>query len=156
MAKLIDDSVGPVGGLMSAMLTEAQFQAIYGTGWVLMDGRSVAGSKYASMTGNNSIPDARGLVLRGKNNGRGDGAQNPDGDLALGTFQNDAMQGHAHRSSNAYAGNPGGGANAGGSFLTLSQVTVDQLISDGANGTPRTASESRMKNVTVNHFIRIN
>lgn len=42
------------------------------------------------------IPDLRGMFLRSKNNGRADGNQNPDGDLALGVVQQDAFKSHTH------------------------------------------------------------
>lgn len=80
----------PIGVIASAMLTEAQFQALNGASWILADGRSVDGSSYAVMTGQTSVPDLRGMVLRGKNNGRSDGRENPSvvlkGDLTLGSF----------------------------------------------------------------------
>ena len=87
--RLNDANNTPVGAILQSRLTEAQFQAINGTSWVLMDGRSIVGSKLADITGITNLDDARGLILRGKNNGRSDGAQNPDGDLAIGTYQSD-------------------------------------------------------------------
>lgn len=92
------DNVIPrgVGSIMSSKNTEAEFQAEKGAGWVLMDGRSVVGSSYESVTGNSSIPDARGRYLRGKNGTRSDGFENPDGDVALGTFQSDQNGEHRH------------------------------------------------------------
>lgn len=144
-AKLAIVDYTPVGTIIHSMLTEAQLQAQKGTGWILMDGRSVAGSAYQSITGFSTIPDARGSVLRAKNNGRADGFQNPDGDSALGTFQNDAFKAHVHTSTTTSAGALGyaPGANPtmkGGSDLVSS--TGD--------------SETRMKNITVNVFIKIN
>ena len=41
----------PVGSIVPSLLMEAQFQAVAGNGWVLADGRSVAGSAYAVTTG---------------------------------------------------------------------------------------------------------
>jgi hypothetical protein len=87
---------GFIGDIVTSMLTESQFQAQRNSGWVLMDGRSVGGSKYATVTGSNTLPDARGLALRGKNNGRADGKQNPDGDVVLGTYQADGFGTHTH------------------------------------------------------------
>ena len=62
------------------MLTEAQFQTEIGDSWVLMDGRDVSGSRYATLTGSNTIPDATGCFLR---NAGGDAG-------AIGVLQNDA------------------------------------------------------------------
>jgi hypothetical protein len=148
---------GQVGDIRSSMLNEAQFQSQNGPSWVLMDGRSVAGSEYENITGNSTIPDARGMFLRGKNNGRTDGFEDPAGERVLGDFQEDAFQGHVHVAPQITDG-------AGlGRFATSQQddVTVfgnlntSDPITDGVNGTPRTDSETRVKNIAVNHFIKI-
>ena len=145
---------GRVGDIIHSMLTEEQFIAENGSGWVLADGRNVAGSKYASLIAL-SVPDMRGQFLRGKNNGRSDGNEDPAGERAVGNFQEDAMQGHKHQSY----GTSGGGVNTGllgpstgnsnGNYQTALPVN------DGVNGTPRTASETRPKNVTINIFIKV-
>lgn len=158
MPKVFDSSSSAVGAVQSAMITEAQFQAQFGTGWVLADGRSVAGSKYASITGSANIPDLRGVVLRGKNNSRSDGNQNPGGERALGFYESDQMQGHFHSAptTNGVGGQyevSGGGT--GYDYGAQSAPTTGP-ISDNVNGTPRTGLETRPKNVTVNYFIRIN
>lgn len=191
--------LNPVGMIVQSMLTEAQFQALNGTSWVLMDGRSVAGSSYATVTGSATIPDARGMVLRGRNDGgsalgtRADGKQNPDGNLTLGSDQAHAtaknglsataaassVSGsvggsdgtHTHGFANALriasdenfagGGNGGEGANAGtlsatnstgsghGHGFNLTAAGQAITINDGDN-------ETRMRNITVNHFIKIN
>lgn len=142
-------TMGVVGQIASSMLTEAQFQSINGSSWVLMDGRSVAGSAYATLTGSITIPDARGMVLRGKNNGRSDGNQNPDGDSALGLYQGDAFGSHVHTSTPIQVG--GGTFTAAGNYLGQNGPTVAGPGTQGAGG-----NETRMKNITVNHFIKIN
>lgn len=146
----------PIGVIASAMLTEAQFQAVNGASWILADGRSVAGSSYAVMTGQTSVPDLRGMVLRGKNNGRSDGNENPDGDKALGVFEQDQMQGHRHPiHSTDGSASPNQAPN---NYVRTGNLnsTSGSPTSDGTNGTPRTGMETRMKNITVNFFIKIN
>lgn len=163
MATLINDSFGSIGGFEDSMLTEVQFQALHGPGWILADGRSVTGSKYHTITSNTNVPDARGIFRRGKNNGRVDGSQNPDGDVALGTFQADAFGSHTH-SQNSHAHTqqvPAGGGGAGiassqsasytgsvSSYLTTSSATATNNNSGG--------NETRAKNISANVFIRIN
>lgn len=159
-----DNSV--IGTIKSSMLTLAQFQTLNGTGWVLADGSSATGSAYATLTGATIVPDLRGQVLRGKNNGRSDGQQNPDGDVALGTQQTDAYASHNHSAS--AAGGTGGSTlpwnNAGSvAFCALSSTGTSFQTNFNSNSGPQALSiavsggnESRMKNVTVNHFIRIN
>ncbi len=145
----------PVGSIVPSLLMEAQFQAVAGNGWVLADGRSVAGSAYAVTTGNNNIPDLRGMFLRGRNSGgstagvRGDGNENPDGVLALGTTQGDMFASHSHGYIHPWSG---------GAMLdpsTPGQQTGGKRdvshSSDAAGG-----NETRPKNVTVNYFLRIN
>jgi len=152
--------LNPVGMIVQSMLTESQFQSINSNSWVLMDGRNIAGSAYATITGAATIPDARGLVLRGKNNGRSDGQQNPSGDLALGTFQDQATAknglgisdpGHSHGTlgvNNMNGTSPGGGALTSQASSTSAAATGITLTA-GDN-------ETRMRNITVNHFIKIN
>lgn len=145
-----------VGTIVHSMLTLAQYTALAGAGWVLANGASAIGSTYHAITGNTNVPDLRGVALRGKDNGRG---LNPDGDLALGTYQADAFQGHKHSINHGYDGGAGSvwvaGTGGGGRTGTVDHGILSP-ISDGTNGTPRTTSETRMKNVTVNIFIKIN
>lgn len=57
-----------VGSVQQSFLTEAQFQAQMGPGWVLCDGRDLTSSqpnsKWQTVTGSSSIPDCRGRFLR--------------------------------------------------------------------------------------------
>jgi len=145
---------GIVGDVRHSLLTEAQFQTYAGEGWVLMDGRSVVGSAYEAITGNTNIPDARGRALRMKDNAAG---VNPDGDLALGTLQSDAFQGHWHQvgvNSSGALGNAGVSGKDGG--VQGSPNRAQAPVTDGVNGTPRISSETRMANATVNFFVKIN
>ena len=154
----VTTDTGRIGQIMSAMLSETQWQAIHGNSWILADGRSVAGSNYATVTGSSVAPDLRGLALRGKNNGRSDGNQNPDGDLALGVFQGDTMGSHTHQTNLNTPGNAGGGPLGSSapttypSVLTGSgELTTFRALTSAAGG-----GETRMRNATVNHFIKIN
>lgn len=139
----------PVGTIKSSMLTLAQFQAQNGTGWVLADGGSCVGSSYATLTGFTTVPDARGLTLRGKNNGRSDGNQNPDGDSTLGTYQADGIGSHNH---GTYSSPNNWMTNGGNNNQGVIYVNNNGTIQNNAGA----ANETRMKNITVNWFIRIN
>lgn len=140
------DQTQAVGSVRHSMLTEIQFQAANGSGWILADGRSIVGSAYAALTGFTNAPDARAVAIRGKDNGRG---LNPDGDLPLGTYQGDVFLNHVHFVTTygnvpAVTNNPASsGAGAGGT-----------ATSSGAN--VGGGNETRMKNVTMNVFIKIN
>jgi len=148
---------GRVGDIIQSMLTEEQFIAENGAGWVLADGRSAAGSKYATLIGA-SVPDLRGQFLRGKDHGRHaiDGNGNPDGDLALGQEQSDRLGSHSHR--------VWGKTSTGASYndplnFPASGITGEQTV--GNEGwfnqyIENTGSaETNPRNITVNIFIKI-
>ena len=177
MATALNSSQVVIGAVQSALLTEVQFQAQLGAGWILADGRDVTASRYNVLTGNSFAPDLRGMILRGKDHGA---AKNPDGDTALGTYQLDALQGHYqgvvetshHHDTTSgglnlvYSSGAGTIAPAVGTALdiaiapatgnTMTGLTVTGPVTDGVHGTPRISAESRMQNITVNFFIRIN
>lgn len=145
-------SILPVGTVIHSMLTTTQFSAEYGDNWVLADGRSVTGTKYASVTGNSTIPDMRGTFLRGKDNGVG---RNADGDLALGTYTDDKFESHTHT---IYADLSGSGSIPSPSHviqdaaITVPGVAYETTGSISASG----SNETSPKSIIVNFFIRIN
>lgn len=140
---------GMLADVVTSMLTEAQFQTLRGSKWVLADGRSVTGSDYHSLTGKTSIPDMRGQFLRGKNNGRNDGNENPDGDLNLGEFQTDEVGPHVHEYLDYYL-RKSPDANYG-NVNDEGQLRADTRDTEANDGL-----ETRPKNITVNYFIKIN
>lgn len=100
-----------VGDVRISLLTEAQFQNINGTDWVLMDGQSSAGSAYETLTGNSTVPDAVGRFLRMEGGAAASlGSQQADataqnglvvsGGTASGTF---ASTSHSHTDGSLYA-----------------------------------------------------
>lgn len=62
--KVSRDDIFQVGDIKQSLLTVAQFQELHSDKWVLLDGRDIAGSKYAALTGNTVIPDIAGKFLR--------------------------------------------------------------------------------------------
>jgi hypothetical protein len=144
-----------VGDVKQSMLNETQFQQEHGNTWILCDGRNITGSDFHTLTSIASAPDMRGRFARGKDNGAGN---NPAGDLALGSVQEDQLQGF-----NIRARYSAGGASSGGILSSDGGVgSVDlfqgspKYVSDGVNGTPRIGNETRPKNVSLNFFIKIN
>lgn len=161
----------PVGTVLDSLLTEAQFQALMGTTWILMDSRSVAGSMYAAITGASTMTDARGQFRRTKNNGRADGLQDPGGDRALGNYQTHATaknglaisespHSHAVRDGSGRTPGLGGGSiTAYGGNIMGATVGGDVLVTLGATtGTTLSAgdAETRPRNIVVNTFVKIN
>jgi hypothetical protein len=56
-----------VGSIQQSMLSETQWASVIGpeaAKWVLADGRNVAGSRYATVTGQTTVPDLRGAFIR--------------------------------------------------------------------------------------------
>ena len=139
-----------INTMFQASAPEGAIQAFYlaacPDGWVAADG-------------NNSTPRLRGMFLRGLNDfgtgARADGNQDPNGGArTLGDYQADAFQGHYHDATGIddfYGNRPGGLATAlpPGSNNAGSEPTTGAPITDGTNGTPRTTSETRVKNVAL-------
>ena len=97
--------------------------------------------------GNFRLPDSRGEFLRGWDHGRG-----MDPGRSIGTVQADAFQGHYHnplspQTSFVSMGSGGFGLQLGNN-PGLS-TTTGGPVTDGVNGVPRTASETRPRNVAV-------
>ena len=182
MSTLLGDAVGAIGDTKHSMLTLVQFQAQYGPGWVIADGSSCVGTQYAAMSGNSTLPDARGVFIRGA--GTSGTLANANGAAfsgTLGSYQNDEMQGHQH--SNSFAAtttlhfapgaengtlvsvnsgpagiNTGTNINITGTISATTSISgsVGNPTSDGSNGTPRVGLETNPANVSATTFIRIN
>lgn len=150
----------PIGMIIPSMLTEAQFQALNGTSWVLAQGQTATGTAYASITGQSTIPDLRGMFLRGKNNGRVDGNQDSGGERALGSFQSDALQNinATWQSGTANASNTSGAVTATAGSASDPQGTgrAHGIFTFDAANVARTATETRSRNIAVNYFIKVN
>jgi microcystin-dependent protein len=113
--------------------------------------RSTAGTYIA-------LPDLRGYFVRGFDNGRG-----IDTGRTWGTTQTDAFQGHRHLSKKIGGNN---GFTAGGVYVNQALIGnstngasgtdngVLDPTDDGTNGTPRTATETRPKNVALGYYIK--
>jgi hypothetical protein len=159
------DNLMPVGTLVHSMLTEAQYQAQASTNWILADGRNVAGSLYASVTGSSTVPDARGIYIRGKNNSRAAGTGNSAGELGLGTYEADKNKQHLHQLHEdsfrlrTEGGGPPGAGPIRDYFETdngkdwnnriMNESPVYYTQNDGG-------SEASPRTITANIFIKIN
>lgn len=102
------------------------------------------------------LPDMRGRFERAIDNGLG-----VDPGRGIFTIQLDAGQGHVHGPSGtgiAFAGdtspNGGRGTTSGGAFDQEAFTQTGGPISDGANGTPRTAAETRPNNIALLPIIK--
>ena len=170
------------GGKSSAFLVPVGTILPYGgaaapTGYLLCTGTSylradyadlfaVIGTSFGAADGTHfNVPDLRGQFLRGKDGGAGvdpnagtrtalkTGGATGDN---VGSYEADALQGHKHTTP-AYYGNAGATRDKmyGVTEQTLvANVSSSTPVTDGTNGTPRTSSESRPKNVSVNYIIK--
>jgi microcystin-dependent protein len=133
------------------------------TGWLKANGAEVSRTVYSALfaainttfgAGDGSttftLPDLRGEFPRGWDDSRG-----IDSGRAFGSAQADAMQGHYHNffSSNASDGGSGSGERweSSGTYTRniSSRGGIGAPLTDGTNGTPRTAAETRSRNVAL-------
>ncbi len=148
----------PIGTILAFVGEEAP------DGWFVCDGKKKSKNQYSELynllgtswgpetTTTFSIPDLRGMFLRGWNNGRPPQKKgDPDidsrttGDV-IGSYQDDQYQRHAH---NVYphAGYVGGSTNGAGGGDTATRVHGSMTSSEGGG-------ETRPKNVYVNFIIK--
>lgn len=153
----------PVGTVIDSMLTETQIQNNYGTAWILADGRNVAGSKYASITGSSTVPDFRGRYARAKDNGSGNDA---NGDAALGTHRTNQNAQHNHTLTDpGHTHFTASNGTAGAGTLYAVSAAVAAVNAFGIPQTSNTTGISianqggadvQVESIVVNKFIKIN
>lgn len=130
------------------------------SGYIKANGAAVSRTTYATLfsaigttfgTGDGSttfnVPDFRGYFPRGwVDNGTVDSGR------AFGSTQTDAFQGHKHSMDVAgpyMTPYPSGGGMSSGGGARFEAPAVGSPSTDGTNGTPRTASETRPSNVAL-------
>lgn len=150
----------PAGAVMPFAMNSAP------SGWLAANGDAVSRSTYAALfaaistthgAGDGSttfnLPDLRGIFVRGS------GDQTISGIAYNKTFaakEGDAFQGHRHNiapTSYQAASN----ASPFGGYFAVSSVAGTQTTdptTDGTNGTPRTASETRPANIALLYCIK--
>jgi hypothetical protein len=144
---------GNIGDVRYARLSEAQFQSINGPGWVLYDNRSVVGSALHAAYGTATLHDHRGCYPRAKLNGR---VFIPAlSDLALGTFEDDAMQDHTHRTTLHADTFDGGDGESMDNDTSGSTSTAPWQSNNQSSGRTNSA-ETKVKTGILNAFIKIN
>lgn len=155
----------PMGGSAAGVPagTVAHFGASTApAGWLNANGAAVSRTAYAALflaigttygAGDGAttfnLPDLRGEFLRGLDDGRG-----VDAGRVIGSAQGDALQGHFHDfSTRINATGFGQNSYSASTSATGTEQTqangVRAPVTDGVNGTPRTAIETRPRNVAV-------
>jgi hypothetical protein len=138
-----------VGEIVASMLPENKFIDLYGKDWALANGEktpSWAAYKIISDT----LPDLRGVFLRGKNYDRPLSKGNPNGDLKLGTYSDDMFENHTHAIQISQKTD-----NFNRAILYRSEQNVPNKTVE-SQGSATGGIETRPKNITVNYFIKIN
>ena len=168
-----EKDVGNLGEVRQSLLSKEDFQAMYGDAWVEMNGQDIESSDLykEKLWSSKTIPNASGVFLRCSNNGRTAAEGNPDGDIAVGTFQADEVVSHHHGFTPPNAGiigthellvglvprsraemgglQPGGAMGDGGQLGAARRHFPAHTISVGG-------SETRPRCITVNTYIKIN
>ena len=149
---LQDNASTQIGDIQSSILTEAQFQSLRSTKWVLMDGRSVVGSDYETLTGISNIPDmVTGQRFLGQAANSG----------ALGSLEASQNKAHTHTGT--------GTGSTTGIFELLEFGTQNAFFPQGLGSTPNNVpvnttltinssgeTVARPETLRVNFFIKIN
>lgn len=158
-ATIIQDGA-PIGSFIAYSSTISPQGYLYcDGGWInknsYPDLFAVTGYRYSTFTLTSGdwfqLPDLRGMFLRGD-----DTYNNKSlGYRVVGSTQTDAFQGHKH-SFNAYGGEviTNSGFWRGRPDVAMSINWVGNPTSDGTNGDPRTASETRPMNTAVAYHIK--
>ena len=143
------DAIPPLrlGEVVASMLQPAQFLLVYGPGWVIADGSSVHGTIYETWVGP-TVPDLRGVFLRGRNYDRDLATGNAEGDLTPGTFQAFQLARHAHATVQMIHDDAVDGVD---STVTHSGEHHNEARDTGAYG----GDEVRPNSVTVNFYIQV-
>lgn len=138
-------------------------------GWLECNGSVVSRNAYAALyaaigttfnTGGESstqfrLPDLRGEFIRGFDNNR-----EVDDGRVFGSSQADAMQGHRHAFSSTGADSGfntaggGQGVDPGPWTVAAFSASIGDPTTDGTNGTPRTAAETRPRNIALLYMIK--
>jgi len=131
------------------------------TGWLECDGSAVSRTTYSDLftalgtthgVGDGSstfnVPDLRGEFIRGWDNGKG-----TDSGRTFGSSQTDAFQAHKHTyTTPQHYDDVVGGSGTSARISSTGQTTG--YAADGANGTPRTASETRPRNIAMMYCVK--
>lgn len=156
----------PVGTIIPSILEPSSFAKTVGdpdpsdfdpkiSKWVLANGRKVStDSKYYMFTRESRIPDLRGMFLRGMNEGRNDGEQDPD-DRKPGEYQRDALKQHGHETDALKLKHWKKEDTRELGYTSKGGADYGRAIVKKVTGA-KAADETRPKNVAVYFYIKIN
>lgn len=131
-------------------------------GYLECDGSEISRTTYATLLGTIgltwgagngtttfNLPDFRGYFRRGWSHG-----SSVDSGRAFASSQIDAFQGHIHPTGPSPTVGTGNGYAGSAGVTGVSTTQTGSPISDGSNGTPRTAAETRPINIAIMTVIK--
>jgi len=152
-------SIPPIGSIMAWHKSFTNTPALP-SNWVECNGQTL--SDTSSLYNDKVIPNLNGAAAGADLNSGDNLGKTGDvflrGDETSGTTQFDNIQGHKHALSGFYPYTNGGSTysfNVGASSAGQTSIGVDTPITDGINGTPRTGSLTRPRNMSVVWIMRI-
>lgn len=167
----LKNSTLTIGDIKQSLLPVINFQQLHGDCWVAMEGQSITGSDFSSLTGVSNLPDARGKFLRnlGGNSASLMQTQNSATKMPINPFITSQAGSHQHDfvferlSDNAVGSPPYQYLGSSGSNVlevrSGGDRTVVNSVRPSGNHTHQITGgdlETRPENLTVNFFIKIN
>lgn len=140
---------GKVGDVKYSVLIQDKFKQLNGNEWELMDGRSIENSFLADFAKFKTIPDARGVFIRGMNLDRPKEQGDADGNREIGLPQTDTFKKHNHR-FNVFVNAPDGPP-TWRPWATTSQNAANTWTTSDDGG-----EETRPRNIALYTYIKIN
>lgn len=154
--KLIVDELENGSGITQGTNPTGTVIMYYGatapSGYLECNGQIISTANYPKLHAliGSTVPDLRGEFVRGWDNGKG-----VDTGRSLGSTQDDAFQGHYHNLQRTqYTANLTLGGVGAGNLGNAVTNAVEEPSTDGTNGTPRTSSETRPRNVALMYCIK--
>ena len=143
----------PIGSILSSMLPPDQFRNEQSKAWVLADGSLTEGTEYKKLTGQDRLPDLRGMFLRGMNQGRDDEFRDPDPNRKAGQPQGDEFKAHTHAYGDGapYRGGASGKRVDWNGYAATYKEYPPPFATASAG-----AEETRPKNAAVYFYIKVN
>ena len=134
----------PIGTVLATMVQMDTLDGI----WVLADGRAST-MEYFQATGEDKVPDLRGIFLRGINAGLAGALADPDGERVAGNIQADTLGVHTHTSKSTF---PTAVSDIRGTYFT-GGVTNWGSVSEAT--TASGGAETRPNNAAVYWYVKV-
>lgn len=153
-------SHGTVGDVKYSILEEEQFRIVHDSTWVLMDGRTISGTALNQLINQDaySLPDARGVFIRGMNMNRDAATGDTDGNRPVGKWQVDGIKKHVHKFRDAWFAevNCGWGGTLGSKSSDSDNVKCEEEDTTYDRDEDGLINETRPRNIALYIYIKVN